>query len=163
MNKPRNIGTSFESAVVKYLRANGFDGAERIALHGTDDEGDITLCPGVMAECKGGHAAETASDAQIEVWLADTERERIARGADVAILILKRKGKGEQSAGQWWVAMPGWTFYYCMAAMQPPPHFVPPWMSAGMHQHLPAVRLPLAGAVAMLRLAGWGTPLETAG
>jgi hypothetical protein len=60
---------------------------------------------------KGGKRAETASDALVAAWLEETEVERRNRGADVAALVLKRKGKGAASnAGQWWAHLPGRTY-----------------------------------------------------
>nr|QOL00360.1 hypothetical protein [uncultured organism] len=155
-NKPKAIGTAGETAVVRYLRLNGFEGAERLALHGTQDEGDATLCPGVMVEVKSGHAAETASDNQIIDWAVETEIERVNRGADIGLLVLKRKGKGAANAGQWWCILPGWAFHYLARCQYL--SFDSPAMSYGLK--LPPVRLTLAEVAAMLRRAGYGTPIE---
>lgn len=151
-NKPKAIGTACETAVVRYLVPNGFGSAERSALHGGLDEGDITGTPGIAWEVKGGHAAETASDAQIDAWLVETEVERVNRRADVAALVTKRKGKGATSAGQWWAWLPGRTFVelatgcsvsYCTDRFA-----------------LPAVRITLADLVTLLRRAGYGDPIN---
>lgn len=164
-NKSGAVGTWTETTIVRYSRANGFAGADemtkaqRLRLNGAQDQGDIGLCPGVMIESKGGHAAENASDNQITTWLVDTERERRARGADVAILVLKRKGKGAANAGQWWAFLPGWTFFYLAEtpAISPSPLTA---AEAGHYlAHLPAVRMTLADAATLLRSAGYGDPL----
>jgi hypothetical protein len=104
MSKSRAIGTSAESAVVKVARASGFPFAERRALAGSEDQGDVRLDPRgrVVLEVKAGKAAETASDAQVEAWLVETERERVAAGAWYGFLILKRAGKGPRNADRWW-------------------------------------------------------------
>lgn len=162
-NRPKAIGTWTETSIVLYLRPNGFAGADemseaqRITLHGSQDHGDVGVCPGVMFESKGGHAAEQASDAQIASWLVETETERIARGADVAALVTKRKGKGRASTGQWWAHLPGWTYIYLAA---------PLWgVDASVDSHvrkfadLPPVRITLAELVYLLRSAGYGDPL----
>lgn len=149
-NRPKAIGTWTETAFVKHVRPRGFSGAERLSLHGTLDEGDVTLCPGVMAELKGGHAAEAASDAQIAAWLIETALERRNRGAAVAFLVTKRKGKGAASAGQWWAHMSGITF--CRLAYYG-------YDGEAFYQQLPAVRLTLDGALTLLRRAGYGDPL----
>lgn len=101
-NKPKNIGTAAESAVVKALRKHGFPHAERRALAGVLDLGDITGCPGIVWEVKGGEAAKSASDAQVEAWLDETERERQNAGAQVGILVLQRRGIGHDNAHRWW-------------------------------------------------------------
>ena len=96
MNKPKARGTAFETAVVRYARDNGFPTAERLALHGGKDIGDIRLVSGVILECKN-HA--TYSDNDVEDWLQETERERINGNADKALLVVKRPYK---SVGRAW-------------------------------------------------------------
>lgn len=102
-NRPKNIGTAFETLVVNYARENGFPQADRLALSGSADRGDVRLTAdlqyGAIAECKGGQAAERASDAQILQWLHDTEVERINANAHVALLVVKRKGHGKTKVG----------------------------------------------------------------
>ena len=99
-NRSKNLGTAAESAVVKYLQANGFGTAERRALHGSTDLGDITGIPGVVIEVKAGKAAEGASDGLVNMWLAETDIEKRNAKAAVGVLVLKRKGKA--TAGDWW-------------------------------------------------------------
>ena len=48
MNKPKRIGTAAETAVTRYARTAGFPLAERRALAGGADLGDILLAPGVI-------------------------------------------------------------------------------------------------------------------
>lgn len=57
VNKPKNKGTSFETAVVRYLRwALDDPRIDRMALHGNNDTGDITgiyyAGERVVVECK---------------------------------------------------------------------------------------------------------------
>ena len=104
MSRPRDIGTRAESAVVAVLRANGFATAERSALHGNRDQGDITGTP-VCWEVKGGHAAEQASDSQVLAWMAELDTECVHKGADLGVLVMKRKGVGHGNAERWWAVM----------------------------------------------------------
>ena len=97
--RPKDIGTRAETAVVRYLAAHGWPLAERRALHGTQDLGDITGTPGLVWEVKGGEASQDPSDKQIEAWLTETEVERYHAGATYGILICQRRRK---SAGLWW-------------------------------------------------------------
>ena len=99
-NRSKNKGTAAESAVVKHARANGFPLAERLALRGSKDQGDVRLMANVHLEVKAGAAAESASDAQIAEWMDEADVE--AGNADVrhCWLVTKRKGKGK--AGDWW-------------------------------------------------------------
>jgi len=151
VNKPKAIGTTCESAVVKLARLSGFPHAERVPLHGATDLGDVRLTPGltagVIVEVKGGKAAETASDGQIWEWLVETQREALAAGADVGMLVTKRAGYAAARAEHWWAH---WTlgtmprlgdFYYAELVSYAP------------------VRMVLRDALTLLRTVGYGEPL----
>jgi hypothetical protein len=147
--RPRDIGTAAETAVVRVARAHGFRYADRYALHGAHDQGDVVLCEGVIVEVKGGEAARDASDAQIEAWLDQTEKERINARADVALLVVQRRGVGiarAQSWAAWWRL--GWLARLAgqVESFAPGPHV--------------AVRCTLADALTILRAAGYGRPLD---
>lgn len=86
MSKQRAKGTMFESAVAQFLRDNGFPHAERRALHGTLDKGDLTGMPGLVFECKN-HKELSLSE-----WLKETETERVNAAADFGVLVAKRRG-----------------------------------------------------------------------
>lgn len=88
MSKQKQKGTAYETLVVRFLRASGFPHAERRALHGGNDEGDVTGVPGVVWECKN-HKALKLSE-----WLNETEVERDNANADVGVLVVKRQGFG---------------------------------------------------------------------
>ena len=103
VNKPKNIGTAAETAVMKYLRLNGFPNAERRALRGTYDAGDITGCDRLCFEVKAGEAAFTADDRTINIWMEQTEKETDYAKAHYGILVVRRRGKG--SPGDWWAYM----------------------------------------------------------
>ena len=45
MSKAKAKGTAAETALVKYLRDHGFPGAERRAMTGEFDQGDVTGTP----------------------------------------------------------------------------------------------------------------------
>ena len=86
MSKQRAKGTMFETAVAQFLRENGFPYAERRALSGPQDKGDLTGMPGLVVECKN-HKELSLSE-----WLRETEVERVNAGADYGILVAKRRG-----------------------------------------------------------------------
>lgn len=94
-NRSKNKGTAWETAVVRYCQANGFPLAERIALHGSKDIGDIRLTAGVILECKD-HA--TYSDGDIADWLEETWREKLNANASHATLVVKRARKNVSHA-----------------------------------------------------------------
>lgn len=133
--RPRDIGTAGESAVVRCARARGFPMAERRALRGALDAGDVLLCSGVVLEVKAGQLARTASDALIRTWLKQTERERVNAGADIALLVTVRPGIGAVNAHRWFAHL--WS-----------PHYQAP------------VRMDLGDALTWLRRLGYGSPLE---
>lgn len=95
VNKPKIKGTRAETAVVEYLKAHGFPWAERRALSGTKDRGDVA---GVVE-----HVLEVKDHAQMSlgVWVAEAEVERINDGAKIGVVIHKRRGKGDP--GEWFV------------------------------------------------------------
>jgi hypothetical protein len=153
-NRPKNIGTAAETAVVRAARRLGFPHAERVVLHGSTDMGDVRLTPGltagVIVEVKGGHAAEVASDMQVLVWLAETETERVNANADVALLVTKRKGHGPARANTWWAHLT----IQAVAALTTG-HLA--W-SHDLND-LP-VRMRLDTALVLLRAAGYGQSLD---
>lgn len=148
----KRIGTPFESALVKYAKENGFPWADRIPLSGALDRGDVSLCPGLIVECKAGNAAEHASDEQIRKWLAETERERVNANAAIGLLVTKRKGIGTARMGEQWVHLDGGVFADLIYAR-----------NDGGEQYEPIgipVRAHLAGVVELLREAGYGSPRD---
>lgn len=145
--RPRDIGTDAERAVVRVLRASGWPHAERRALRGTADAGDITGTPGIVWEVKGGNAARRAGDSQVEAWLAETEQERRNAGADIGVLVVQRAGIGPANAHRWWAIVPMRSMHDLLLA---------PYVDAP--GDIP-VRLTLGGMCRVLCAAGYGEPL----
>ncbi len=143
-NRPKQIGTAAETAVVRYLQLHGFAHAERRALRGTVDAGDIAGTPGVCWEVKGGEAAKSASDKQVESWLSDTDIETIHADADLGILVMQRAGYGPTRCGSWWAVM-RW-------------QYMVPSTQRGPMADMP-IRLTLETACTFLRMNGYGDPL----
>lgn len=102
MNKPKRIGTAAETLVVDFLRLHGFRYAERRALAGVNDCGDVTGLPGVVIEVKAHRELKLAE------WMDETEAERANAGAELAACWHKRRGKG--SPGDWYVTVTGAQF-----------------------------------------------------
>ena len=148
MSRSKDIGTRAETAVVRYLQAYGWPNAERRALRGREDAGDITGTPGVAWEVKV--RKRPISDADITAWLVETEAERIAAGAEVGVLVVGRPGVGEGHADRWWA-------YMRLDSLLPGNDTVlygRPLLAAA------PVRLLLCDAAAVLRAAGFGEPLQ---
>lgn len=99
MNKPRTKGTAAETAAVSFLRTVGWPHAERLALQGAHDRGDITGCPGIVWEVK------SCADLNLPGWLAEAEVERENAHADHGIVVAKPAGIGVKSVNRWLAAM----------------------------------------------------------
>ena len=102
MGRSRAKGTSWESEIVRFLQSAGWPHAERRALNGSKDRGDITGIPGVCVEAKSASRIEMAE------WLKEMLTEKTNANADVGALWIKRRGKG--SAGDAYVIMDGHQF-----------------------------------------------------
>lgn len=152
MNRPRNIGTAAETAVVKALRTNGFGTAERRSLKGNLDQGDITGTPGIAWEVKGGAAAKDMGPGLLTTWLAQTETERRNAGAVIGILVIARRGIGATNAHRWWAITTTDTLAALWLATDP---------SVVITPGIP-IRLELGHLCTLLRGAGYGDPLSPA-
>lgn len=151
---PRKIGTDAEVGVVAYLRDNGFPNAERRALRGVHDAGDITGTPGVAWEIKGGDQARTAGDLLIIAWLEQTEIERVSAGAEIGVLVVQRAGFGNPRAGKWWAIVPALTLARLYDDLRPST-LIPTDERLVQYPITPA-RLLLGDLVGILRSAGYG-------
>lgn len=100
MSAARRKGTSAETTVVGWLRQSGWPYAERRALAGAKDLGDITGTPGIVWEVKAG------SRLCIPEWLAETDVEKANAAASVGMLVVKPKGVGATNVHNWWVIQP---------------------------------------------------------
>jgi hypothetical protein len=89
VSKAKAKGTSFESLVVAYLVDQGWLHAERRALTGTHDKGDITGTGPLVWECKN-HKTLSFSE-----WIEEAEVERVNASADFGVVVAKRRGRGQ--------------------------------------------------------------------
>lgn len=106
MSRNRAKGTSWESAVVTYLRGRGWPHAERRALSGANDRGDVAGVIGVVIECKNAAKVELAA------WLDEASAERDNDRADLGVAWFKRRGK--TNPGKGFVVMDGDTFTWLL-------------------------------------------------
>lgn len=94
-NPSKQKGTKFETAITRHLNAKGIP-AERCALHGSSDVGDIRAVIGgevLIIECKDCKRIELAK------WFDETEREVINAGGDIGVLVIHRAGCGPAKVG----------------------------------------------------------------
>lgn len=99
-NRPKDKGTSAESMLAAHLRENGWPWAERRALNGAVDKGDITGCPGLVWEVK-----YTSGHIKMAEWIRETVQEQVNAKADHGILVVKYRGVGERNMDRWLAAM----------------------------------------------------------
>ena len=104
-NKHKAKGTSFETAIVNYLKENGFPSSRRTALAGENDSGDIhgikqRLSPVEIAiQCKNQKAFKLSE------WLNDTVKQAAKLREAYPLLVVKRPGKGAAALGESYVVM----------------------------------------------------------
>lgn len=93
-NRPKQRGTAAETKVVRWLNDNGHPQAERRALAGALDKGDVLL-PGesIVIECKDVRADMWGK------WLNETLQEQVNAKADFAYCVRRRVGRPD--VGDW--------------------------------------------------------------
>jgi Holliday junction resolvase len=98
MSKSKQKGTAAETAVVRYLRENGFPYAERRALTGNYDQGDITGCGPIVFEVKNHKTMDLAG--WVQELMTEIENANAITGSVVA------KKRGTTFPGDWYAIMP---------------------------------------------------------
>lgn len=102
MSRSKDKGTLAESAVVTYLQENGWPYAERRALAGAADKGDVSGTPGLVWEVKYAGVGLRMAE-----WIQETVTERDNAQAAHGILVIKPFGFGTRRTGDWFAAMVG--------------------------------------------------------
>lgn len=84
MNKSKARGTAWETRVVNFLRDHGFPYAERRALSGALDKGDVNV-PGIVIECKAHKALDLAG------WVDEMVKEKANAGVPIGVVVFPRR------------------------------------------------------------------------
>lgn len=132
--KSKAKGTTAEREVVRYLQ-QWWPAAERRALSGNKDKGDVAGIPGVVVEVKA------AATQQLAAWKRETLAEMENAGAKYCALVVKRAYKPVQD----------WDAYLPWRVLQPSAEGVEEW-----------VRMDLKLAVAFLLFPSHLSSLTTA-
>lgn len=98
-NKPKIKGTAAETAVVNCLQRGGWNAAERRALQGALDKGDIAGVPLVAIEVKD------CKSLTFGPWLKEALVERDNAKAEIGFVWAKRRGHLDPK--DWFVVMDG--------------------------------------------------------
>lgn len=106
VNKPRNKGTAAETLAVRFLQDNGWPYAERRALAGGSDLGDVSGCPGLVWEIKAAGAGVRMAE-----WVAETTTEKQNAKANHGILVIKPRGMGAKKVGRWFAVLSAEDFF----------------------------------------------------
>lgn len=146
-----NRGKATDQAIARWARSNGFPGAERIVRTGyrvadreSPDGGDQWWAPGLLVQSKSLRPANRMERA-VPGWLAETEAQRLAAGAEVALLVVRRDGTAD--VGEWWAFFEAYRLECLWAGGK--------WSYGGRHP----VRMLVHDAAQLLRNVGYGTPL----
>lgn len=89
MSASRRKGTRAETLLIQYLRERGWRYAERRALQGAKDRGDVAGIPGVVIEVKSAARVELAE------WVKEARIEALNDDAPVWFVVAKANGKGQ--------------------------------------------------------------------
>jgi hypothetical protein len=155
----RTKGAAAERDLVRWLRANGWPGAERAirtAYRTADrelpDPGDVTGTPGLVWQMK--YTARFDQPAFLAACLAETEQQRVDAGADFGLLVQRRTGVTDP--GRWFVWLRVIDLYaLCRSSKSNTLLTVDPTRA---YLGEPPVRMELADLVPLLHAAGYGTP-----
>lgn len=144
----RNKGHQAERDLCKWLRVNGFPGAERAVRTGfrtldrtSADPGDVTGTPGVVWSVKD------CAVEQLVAWMAELDRmdDRDQPGGEPPVRLLVHKRRGHADPARWW----------CWLTL-PNLHSLIAVPNGYDHPPLP-VRMELGHVVPLLRGAGYGS------
>lgn len=108
-NASKAKGTRAESAVVRYLESRGIH-AERRALHGAKDPGDILVEGHIVLEVKAGKQTVGYGRTLKEQWLNQTRVETANASLNSGYLIIVRYHYPIKDAEVW--SMDGKLFWY---------------------------------------------------
>lgn len=156
VNRPKDIGTRAETAIVRHARPRGFPDARRVAQTGRADTGDAWLCRGVIVESKAGAVARAASPALVAHWAAETEAERENAGAEIGLLVVQRLNRSVPGPGGWGAYLPTWAV---VALTSDRDHALDMLDEATVRVGQTLLGMTLDEALHMLRWAGYGEPL----
>jgi hypothetical protein len=104
VNKAKQKGTAAETAIVNTLIAEGWVHAERRALSGAADKGDVKLGDGIPVMIE----AKNCGTITIPAWLREVTVEKANAKADIGVAWFKLRGSTDPR--KWAVLMTGEQF-----------------------------------------------------
>ena len=107
MGKSKAIGTRHETNAVRFMEGYGIK-ANRKALTGAKDEGDIDVCcslGNVIFEVKSGKQTSNPNRSLLEEWMRQTKEESQNAGCPGFLLVI-RYNRSIKDADVWWMGEP---------------------------------------------------------
>lgn len=98
VNRAKAKGTNAETAVVTYLQSRGWPYAERRALSGSADKGDVAGILGVVLEVKSCAKHDLAG------WSAEARKEQHNARAEIGAVVAKKRGTTDP--GEFYAVLP---------------------------------------------------------
>lgn len=89
-NPSKAKGSAWERRVVDYLAAHGHPNAERRALEGVNDRGDVAGIASWIVECKN------AREWRLGEWMREAEREALTAGVSRFAVVIPQKGRATE-------------------------------------------------------------------
>lgn len=164
----RDRGVATERLLANYLRAHGFPHAERSVRTGVrtvdrevPDVGDIAGTPGLAWQAKALKPL-TAAENSVPRWMVATERQRVAAGADLGVLVVRRDQRPPE---QWFAFVPIADAYSVLDGLRDGRVQLdgqleaPPWGHDRATLVVWPARLYLGDLVTILRGVGYGDPI----
>lgn len=98
-NKSKQKGTAAETRVVRFLQSRGIE-AERKALSGSEDKGDIKVDGNIIFEVKSGKQTINPTRTQLEEWMRQSNKEGKNSGSS-DYLVIARHSKNPKDYDVW--------------------------------------------------------------
>ena len=104
-NKHKAKGTSFETAIVNYLKENLFLNVRRTALAGENDAGDIHGINQRLSPVEVAIQCKNQKSFKLSEWLNATVEQAARLKEAYPLLVVKRPGKGASALGESYAIM----------------------------------------------------------
>lgn len=104
MSKTKAMGTSHETAIQRWLRSNGWPYAERRALKGAHDEGDLRLSERIPFVIEAKSAKSTTDRASLGTFVKELKVEVENASADAGAVVFKKRGTTD--VGEYYAILP---------------------------------------------------------
>ena len=103
-NPNKSLGTGHETAVKKWLQANGWPFAARRTQAGANDEGDLQLSEAIPFTIEAKTSRSTTDKAALGQYMKELQAEVANKGDEGGAVIFKKRGTTD--VGEFYVLMP---------------------------------------------------------